>query len=122
MVSIARAHDRQTDLEPSLENLAAYQQVPAVILERMLDALADDGLVKVTADKPPRYLPGASLQRIRLLDILRSARDAEDEGQSDSLRSDIVVTNLLHDMEQKLELQLEDKTLADFVQKPEDDK
>ncbi len=122
MVSIARAHDRQSDLDPSLENLAAYQQVPAIILERMLDALADDGLVTLSAENPPRYLPGASLQRIRLLDILCSARDAEDEGQSDNLRSDTVVTNLLHDIEQKLEVQLEDKTLADFVQKTEEDK
>jgi membrane protein len=115
MVSIARAHDRQSDLEPSLENLAAYQQVPVVILERMLDALADDGLVTKSSDKPPRYLPGASLQRIRLLDILRSARDAEDEGQTDSLRRDAVVSQLLHEVEQMLDAQLEGKTLADFV-------
>ncbi|MCP4469893.1 MAG: YihY family inner membrane protein [Gammaproteobacteria bacterium] len=122
MVSIARAHDRQSDLDPSLENLAAYQQVPATILERMLDALADDGLVTLSAENPPRYLPGASLQRIRLLDILRSARDAEDEGQSDNLRSDAVVSQLLHDIEQKLDAQLEDKTLADFVQETDEEK
>jgi membrane protein len=122
MVSIARAYDRQSDLDPSLENLAAYQQVPVVILERMLDALADDGLVALSADKPPRYLPGASLRHIRLLDILRSARDAEDEGQSDVLRSDAVVSRLLNDIEQQLDLQLEDKTLADFVHQTEEEK
>jgi membrane protein len=122
MVSIARAHDRQSELDPSLENLAAYQQVPAVILERMLDALADDGLVKLSAENPPRYLPGASLQRIRLLDILCSARAAEDDGQSDSLRSDADVSRLLYDLEQQLVVQLEDKTLADFLHNIEEDK
>jgi len=122
MVCIARAYDRQSDLDPSLENLAAYQQVPVAVLERMLDALAEDGLVTLSADKPPRYFPGASLQRIRLLDILRSARDAEDEGQSDVLHSDAEVSRLLHDLEQQLDVQLEGKTLADFVHKTEEEK
>jgi len=119
MVSIARAHDRQSELVPSLVNLAAYQQVPAIILERMLDALAHDGLVTLSADNPPRYLPGASLHRIRLLDILRSARNAEDEGQSDSLRSDVGVSRLLQALEQQVDARLGDQTLADFLQQTE---
>ncbi|MCP4331255.1 MAG: YihY family inner membrane protein [Gammaproteobacteria bacterium] len=122
MVSIARAYDRQSDLDPSLDNLAADQQVPAIVLERMLDALADDDLVTLSADIPPRYLPGASLQRIRLLDIMRSARNAEDEGQSDVLRSDAEVSRLLQDLEQRLVAHLEDQTLAEFLQKTEEDK
>ena len=122
MVSIARAYDRQSDLDPSLENLAADQQVPAIVLDRMLVALAEDGLVTASADKPPRYLPGASLQRIRLLDILRSARDAEDEGQSDALRSDAEVSALLQDLEKQLDLQLQDRTLAEFLHKTEESK
>ena len=122
MVSIARAYDRQSDLDPSLENLAADQQVPAIVLERMLDALADDGLVTLSADKPPRYLPGASLQRIRLLDIMRSARNAEDEGQSDVLRSDAEVSRLLQELEHQLDAQLQDQTLAEFLQITEENK
>ncbi len=122
MVSIAQAHDRQSDLDPSLQNLAAYQQVPAIILERMLDALARDGLVTLSADNPPRYLPGASLQRIRLLDILRSARNAEDEGQSESLRSDADVSGLLQALEQQVDTRLGDQTLADFLQETEEGK
>ena len=122
MVSIARAYDRQSDLDPSLENLAADQQVPIVVLERMLDALAGDGLVRQSADKPPRYLPGASLQRIRLLDILHSARNAEDEGQSDVLRSDAAVSRLLQELDQQLIAQLQEQTLAEFLQKIEENK
>ena len=101
----------------NLKNLAAYQQVPAPVLARMLEALQQDGLVIQSADNPPRYLPGSALQRISLVDILRSARNAEDEGQSDSLRSDAGVSRLLQSLEQQLEAQLGDETLAGFLQK-----
>ena len=121
MVNIARAHDRQSDLVPNLRNLAAYQQVPAPVLARMLEALQQDGLVMQSADNPPNYLPGATLQRISLVDILRSARNAEDEGQSDSLRSDAEVSRLLQSLEQQLEKRLGDETLAGFIQTIEED-
>ena len=117
MVNIARAHDAQIDLVPSLQNLAAYQQVPAEVLERMLDALIEDGIAQMSADSTPRYLPGASLQRIRLVDILRSARDAEDEGQTEKFYSDAPVSDILGRLEQQFESQLGDETLADFISK-----
>jgi len=121
MVNIARAFDRQSELVPNLKNLAAYQQVPAPVLARMLEALQQDGLVIQSADNPPSYLPGAALQRIGLVDILRSARNAEDEGQSDSLRSDAEVSRLLQSLEQQLEAHLGDETLAGFLQTIEED-
>ena len=121
MVNIARAHDRRSELVANLKNLAAYQQVPAPVLARMLEALQQDGLVIQSADNPPSYLPGAALQRISLVDILRSARNAEDEGQSDSLRSDVGVSQLLQSLEQKLETQLGDETLGGFIQSIEED-
>jgi DNA-binding IscR family transcriptional regulator len=121
MVNIARAFDRQTELVPNLENLAVYQQVPAPVLARMLEALQHDGLVVQSAGSPPNYLPGAALQRIHLVDILRSARKAEDEGQSDNLRSDAGVSRLLQSLEQQLAAQLGDETLAGFLQTLEED-
>jgi membrane protein len=121
MVSIARAYDRQSELVTNLKNLAAYQQVPVPVLARMLEALQQDGLVIQSAENPPSYLPGAALQRISLVDILRSARNAEDEGQSDSLRSDAGVSRLLQSLEQQLEAQLGDETLAGFLQTIEED-
>ncbi|MDC1286450.1 YihY/virulence factor BrkB family protein [Gammaproteobacteria bacterium] len=121
MVNIARAFDRQSELVPNLKNLAAYQQVPTPVLARMLEALQQDGLVIQSAENPPSYLPGAALQRIGLVDILRSARNAEDEGQSDNLRSDAGVSRLLRSLEQQLEAQLGDETLAGFLQTIEED-
>jgi len=121
MVNIARAHDGQSGPEPSLENLAAYQQVPIDVLKRMLDVLETNDLIQQSADDPPRYLPGSSMQRIRLVDILRSARQAEDEGHTDSFRSDAPVSTLLRELEQNLESHLADKTLADLLLNFEDE-
>jgi DNA-binding IscR family transcriptional regulator len=120
MVDIARAHDRQSKLMPSLENLAVSQQVPVDVLKRMLDALQADGWISQSAEDRSHYLPAVSLQRIRLVDILRSARLAEDDGQCGRFRSDAVVDGLLRELEQDLELRLGEATLADLLQKFED--
>jgi DNA-binding IscR family transcriptional regulator len=120
MVNIARAHDRQSEMVPSLENLASYQQVPLEALERMLEALRRDGLVARSTEDPPRFLPGASLQRIKLADILRSARRAEDNGQSETCRSDSEVSGFLQTLEQDLDTHLGQESLLDFLQRFED--
>ena len=120
MVNIARAHDQQSELIPSLENLAAYQQVPVGALKRMLDALQSDGLIQLSSQNPPLYLPGASLQRIKLADILRSARAAEDDGQTDSCHSDTGVSKFLRELEQGLEAHMGEETLDEFLKRFED--
>ena len=116
MASIARVHDGQSELIPSLENLAGYQQVPVDALQRMLDALERDGLVQRTAQDPPLYLPGASLRRIKLADILRSARRAEDGGRSDSCYSDTRVSEFLTALDEEFELKLGQESLFEFIQ------
>jgi membrane protein len=116
MLNIARAHDSQTQPAPTLENLAAYQHVPVDMLRRMLDALLDDGLVQQSAGDPPRYLPGYSIDRMRLVDILRSARQAEDEGHSAGFYGDAAVTKLLQELDQGLESRLGDASLAGLLQ------
>lgn len=121
MVSIARVHDGQSEIIPSLENLAGYQQVPVDALQRMLDALERDGLVQRSAQDPPLYLPGASLRRIKLADILRSARHAEDDGQSDSCCSDTRVSEFLIALEEEFDSKLGQESLLEFIQEFEDE-
>lgn len=120
MVNIARAHDQQSELIPSLENLASYQQVPVGALKRMLDALQSDGLIQLSAQNPPLYLPAVSLQRIKLADILRSARFAEDDGQTDSCRSDVEVSRFLKELERELEAHMGEESLDEFLKRIED--
>ncbi len=117
MINIARNHDRQTEWVPSLENLAAYQQVPVDVLKRIMDALLNDGLVQLSDDSPARYLPGISLRHIRLIDVLRSARNAEDDGQTDSFHCDPPVSELLTGIEQQLESHLGEASLLDVLEK-----
>ncbi len=117
MVDIARAHDRRIDLVPTLENLAAYQQVPADVLQRLLNTLEADGLLQQSADEPPRYLPGTTLQRIRLIDIWNSARAAEEGERAERFRTDAPVAGLLRDLDQGLQIRLGDTTLVEFLQR-----
>ena len=86
----------------------------------MLDALQADGLLQQSAANPAGYLPGRSIHRIRLVDILRSARQAEDDGHSDGFRSDAPVSNLLKSLEGNFESQLGDASLVDLLQELED--
>ncbi len=119
MVSIALAHDRRDDMPTDLKNLADYQQVPREMLIRMLDALQAGGLLQQTAGKTPHYLPGASLRSIRLVDILRCARNADDYGNSAHFHCDGQVSGLLAQAEVDSEARLGDQTLAEFIQNHE---
>ena len=121
MVNIARAHNQQSEMQTTLENLAGYQQVPAELLERMLTALQADGLVMQSADLPSLYLPGRAINRISLADVLRSSRYAEDDSQTDGFRSDEVVSKLLENVAEELEMRLGENSLADFLDSFESD-
>ncbi len=116
MVSIARAHEQQIELVTTLESLAAHQQVPQRVLQRLLNALEDDGLLERTADLPSHYLPARSTRRIKLFDILRSARLAEDDGQGQNFLCDQDVEALLDELDAALSASLGEKALADLVE------
>ena len=122
MVNIARVHNQQSEMQTTLENLADYQQVPAELLGRMLTALQADGLVTQSADVPALFLPGRSIHRISLADILRSSRYAEDDSQTDGFRSDEAVSKLLENIAEELEMSLGEKTLAGFLDNFNSDK
>ena len=120
MVDIARAYDRQTEMQTSLDNLSRQQRIPAALLLRVLDALQASGLVQLSADDPPRYLPGCSLDRLRIAEIIRSARQASTRNRRSSvLRGDDKVVELLDDLDSSLDTHLGDMTLADFIQRTE---
>ncbi len=115
MVNIAQTYDQQSQMPTTIENLAAYQQAPAEVLGRMLTALEDDDMIVRTNDRSPNYIPAKSLNRIRLIDILRSSRKAEDNRQRENLHCDPAVDELMQSIETQYEKQLGDQTLADFL-------
>jgi membrane protein len=115
MVDIARAYELSSDLRPSLENLARRQRIPAALLLRVLDALQSGGLLQLSADDPPLYLPGCALDRLRLAEIVNCARTLGNQNDSSALCSDDRVVELLDDLEAQLKSFLGARTLADFI-------
>ncbi len=115
MVNIAQAHDQQSEMQTSIESLASYQRVPVDMLQPMLDALEWDELLTQSADDPPEYLPARSIQLIKLVEILRSARDAEDSQMTQGFRSDEPVSKLLDRLDQEFEASLSSENLAEFI-------
>lgn len=114
MLNIARWPDQQSDMQSSIENLARLQQMPVEILRRILNALEGDDLVRRSGDNPPHYLPSKSISRIRLIDILRSARGAEGTDPDKGFYCDNAVLNLINDIESSYESVLGDLTLAEL--------
>ncbi len=115
MVNIARHHDQQSDIPTSIDNLATYQQVPVEIIARMVQALEDDNLIRQSNDEFQTYLPARSLNRILLIDVLRSSREAEDNRKKANLYCEPAVASLMLDIEQQFESRLGEATLADFI-------
>ncbi len=121
MVNIGRWYDARSDMPSTLDNLANYQQVTAEILGRMLSALETDGLIRRSSDDPPCYFPARSINRISLIDILRSARDAEGVDQIDMFNCDPSVAKLLAKIDTRYQSILADQTLADFLAQDADE-
>ncbi len=115
MVNIARHHDQQSTVPTDIDSLAAFQQLPVEVVGRMVQALEHDKLIQQSNEEPPSYLPARSLKRIRLMDILRSSREAEEDMPAANFNCEPAVASLMRDIEQQIENQLGEQTLADFI-------
>lgn len=120
MVNIARHHDRETTLSTTIDNLARYQRVPVEVIRRMISSLEADGLITSSKARSRHYSPARPTEEIRLVDILRSARRAEDNRQRDSLYCEPAVAAILEKMNDEYDCWLGEQTLAEFIkQNPE---
>lgn len=115
MLNIARSLEQQSTMQCTIEKLAKYQQVPMDILRRLLNALEAGDLVYRTGDDPPRYLLSRSIDRIRLIDILRGLRSAQVTAPGVSFFCDSSISKLQSDIESSYESVLGERTLADLV-------
>ena len=115
MLNIARSLEQQSTMQSTIEKLAKYQQVPMDILQRLLNTLEAGDLVCRTGDDPPRYLLSRSIDRIRLIDILRGLRSAQVTAPGVSFYCDSSISKLQSDIESSYESVLGERTLADLV-------
>ena len=115
MVNIARHHHRQSPVSTTVDNLARYQRVPIEVIRRMIHCLKEDGLILSSNDRPRRYFPARPADDIRLVEILRSARRAEDNRQRGSLYCEPAVASMLEKMDSEYQSWLGEQTLAEFI-------
>ena len=116
MVDIGRAF-RQVERRPTnLAELSTKQQVPAELLERMLNALVDNGFLILSSQTPADYLPARSLDQITLHDILQCARSAEDGSRRAFFNLEESVASLLGQVNNQIKNAVDEQTLDDFLQ------
>jgi len=115
MRNVALCYNQQSEILPTIDNLANYQKVPVETLTRMLSALEQDGLVRQSNDEVAQYLPSRPLSQITLLDVFRSSRDADTQNQVMLSYSDDSVSKLLKEIESDFETRLKKQTLLDFI-------
>lgn len=115
MVEIGREHYQPRGLLPTQENLAENLKVPQSMVVRLLNTLTECGLIVQTREHNGPYLPARSIDRIKLIDILRFARQADDHGMLEQMQTDHAVTKLQQDIEACVLQAVGEKTLQDLV-------
>jgi membrane protein len=112
---VARGHLRGE--APSCEELAAAARMPLASVAPVLAALENARILVVTAEDPPRYLPGRAIGAISLKSVLDAVRRADADGAPELRRAATPpdVAALLGDIERGTESALGGRTLADAV-------
>ena len=105
----------------SVEELADQAGVPDESMESVLRPLQKHGLLTMTKDEPPRYVPARALESIPLKVLLDTARTAEEETSLavSDLPSQDAVDELLDDIDGALEAALAGRTWRDLANWPE---
>lgn len=129
MLEIGRAHFHPERYQSTEEALMDLIKAPQVMTRRMIQSLADASLIELSQGVGQgvgqgigqgvgaRYLPAASIENISVEDILKAARDAEDDGLSQQLDKSDVVNEIHHDISRAIDQSVSDKTLKDMVLK-----
>ena len=103
--------------EWSLKTLARKTKISEYALTVVISSLLSNKLLKTTGKNAQNYLPGRSLENIRIGDILNAARSAE---ETPNLRPDDVESNELVDktisiLENAMNESIKDKSLKDLL-------
>jgi len=115
MLEIGRVFYRPDDFIPTRKNLAEKMRIPHNMTIRMLNNLELCGLIVRSSDETNRYLPARSIDQIKLIDILRQARNVEDDGVLEQLQKVPEINQLQQDIDLCQQQLLADKTLLDLV-------
>ncbi len=101
----------------SLEEFVQSFNVPMEALEPIMEALEGHGLLTLTADEPPTYVPARPLDTTGLKDVLDAVRGADEmvdfKPQSES--AELAVDQLVDHLDQAMTGALQGSTLKDLA-------
>ncbi len=117
MLEIGREHYQPSAISPTRQNLIDRLTLPSEIVLRLINSLVKGGLITQAKGKNGAYLPTRSIDQIKLIDILRTTRQADDQGMSDQIRADDEIKKLQQDIDTGLQQVMGEQTLKDFVLK-----
>lgn len=115
MFEIGREHYQAIAKEMTLQSLTGRLLIPESMIIRMLNNLADCGLIVSVKGKQGPYLPARSIEQIKLIDILQAARLAEDDSMLEQMQADTEVRQLQQEIDACLQQTLADRTLKELV-------
>ena len=106
---------------PTLDDLAHRLQVPSRVLAGPALALEKSGLLVVTGEDDPRYLPGRDLAAILVNEVLSVLRHQEDDPLYQRMEGPGAVESLVDRVERSRSEALESLTLRDLLTAGEQD-
>ncbi len=101
------------------QQLSKNLDIAAEALSLVIRPLEKHGLLTESCDKKRVYLPGRSLEHIRITEIWNAVRSAQESIHlnPDNVASDKTVDSLLHDINESINSTLDDMTLLELVER-----
>ncbi|MBC8209419.1 MAG: hypothetical protein H8E21_00020, partial [Gammaproteobacteria bacterium] len=115
MLEIGQQYNLPDGFVPTRKSLVVRLKIPQVMIVAMLNSLESCGLIVRSAEKESRYLLLQDSEQIKLIDILKAARNADDKGLQNQLQKAPVVTQLQQEIDRSLQQLLAEKTLKDLI-------
>ena len=101
------------------QQLSKNLDIASEALSLIIQPLEQHGLLTESCDKKSVYLPGKSLEHIKILEILQAVRSAQESTHlnPDNVASDESVDNLLQNINESISNSIGDMTLLDLVER-----
>ena len=100
------------------QKLGKNLDIATEALSLIIRPLQEHGLITQSCDKNPVYLPGKSLQHIKIRDIWNAVRSAQESAylNPDNVASDHAVDQLIENINDSINHAIDDMTLLDLVE------
>jgi membrane protein len=104
------------------QQLSRNLDIAAEALSLVIKPLKENGLITESCDRKRVFMPGRSLEHIRIGEILDTVRSAQESThlKPDNVASDASVDNLLLSINESVNSTIGDMTLLDLVERSAD--